>query len=72
MEFMRRTAENYERYFVPRIGAPIAADLMKTADIHSGEHVLDAACGTGVVTRLAAERVGPSGTVAGLDPNPAM
>lgn len=71
-EFMRRTAENYERYFVPSIGAPVAADLITAAHVRSGERVLDAACGTGAVTKLAAERVAPDGTVAGLDPNPAM
>ncbi|HXW05955.1 MAG TPA: methyltransferase domain-containing protein [Vicinamibacterales bacterium] len=71
-EFMRRTAENYERYFVPSIGAPVAADLMKAASLRPGERVLDAACGTGVVTKLAAEQIAPDGTVAGLDLNPAM
>jgi SAM-dependent methyltransferase len=34
--------------------------------------VLDVACGTGVIARLAAERVGGDGAVAGLDLNPAM
>jgi ubiquinone/menaquinone biosynthesis C-methylase UbiE len=71
-EFLRRTAENYERYFVPSIGAPVAAQLIKAADLRPGERVLDAACGTGVVTKLAAAWVARSGTVAGLDPNPAM
>lgn len=64
--------ENYERYFVPVIGAPLAADLVDTAALRPGERVLDVACGTGVVARLAAERVGTTGTVAGLDLNPGM
>lgn len=65
-------AENYERYFVPSIGAPVAADLIEVAAIRPGERVLDVACGTGVVTRMVAERVGEDGTVAGLDVNPGM
>lgn len=64
--------ENYERYFVPSIGAPLAEDLVKIAALKPGERVLDVACGTGVVTRLAAQRVGSSGSVAGLDVNPGM
>jgi ubiquinone/menaquinone biosynthesis C-methylase UbiE len=65
-------AENYERYFVPVIGAPLAADLVDLAAFRPGERVVDVACGTGVVTRLAAERVGVAGTVAGVDINPDM
>jgi ubiquinone/menaquinone biosynthesis C-methylase UbiE len=64
--------ENYERYFVPVIGGPFATDLVADASLSPGERVLDVACGTGVVARLAAERVGPSGSVAGLDINPGM
>jgi ubiquinone/menaquinone biosynthesis C-methylase UbiE len=64
-------AANYERYFVPAIGAPLARDLVELAQLRPGEHVVDVACGTGIVTRLAAERV-DGGTVAGVDINPAM
>ncbi|MEX2284948.1 MAG: methyltransferase domain-containing protein [Gemmatimonadota bacterium] len=65
-------AENYEKYFVPVIGGPFAADLVQDAALQPGERVLDVACGTGVVARLAAERVGPAGSVSALDVNPAM
>jgi len=68
----RSPPENYERYFVPAIGAPVAEDLVERAALRSGERVLDVACGTGVVARLAAGRVGPDGAVAGLDVNPGM
>jgi ubiquinone/menaquinone biosynthesis C-methylase UbiE len=64
-------AANYERYFVPTIGAPLAHALIERAQLRPGEQVLDVACGTGVVTRLAAERVGDS-AVAGVDVNPGM
>lgn len=65
-------AEHYESDFVPMIGGPVASDLVEGAALRKGERVLDVACGTGVVARLAAQRVGERGRVAGLDINPAM
>jgi ubiquinone/menaquinone biosynthesis C-methylase UbiE len=65
-------ADNYARYFVPTIGLPFATALLNATELHRGERILDVACGTGVVTRLSAEQVGPDGAVAALDINPAM
>src|SRR5262245_9117470 len=62
----------YERYMVPTLFTPWATDLVERLPLHSGEHVLDVACGTGIVARLAAPRVSPGGTVSGLDLNPGM
>src|SRR5262245_20768096 len=40
--------------------------------VSAGERVLDVGCGSGVVTRDIARRVGPGGRVVGLDPSPAL
>src|SRR5262249_6206657 len=64
--------EMYERYLVPATFAPLASLLIELAAIQPGERVLDVACGTGVVARLAAQNVGPTGQVVGFDLNPAM
>ena len=65
-------AEVYERQLVPAMFAPWAPRLIELAEVRPGERVLDVACGTGVVTRLAAERAGRAGRVVGLDVNAAM
>jgi ubiquinone/menaquinone biosynthesis C-methylase UbiE len=64
-------AELYQRYLVPAITTKWAEDLIDRAQLRSGEAVLDIACGTGVVARLAAKRVS-GGKVTGLDLNPGM
>jgi ubiquinone/menaquinone biosynthesis C-methylase UbiE len=70
---IRDTApEAYERYFVPTIFIPWTEDLLARAALQPGERVLDVACGTGIVARRAAQQVGSTGTVVGVDLNPEM
>jgi ubiquinone/menaquinone biosynthesis C-methylase UbiE len=65
--FSGTAAENYQRYFVPTIATAVSEELLRTADLKTGERVVDIACGTGLIARLAAERVGPTGSVTGVD-----
>lgn len=65
-------AEAYESVFVPALFEPWARMLVDAAGVGPGDRVLDVACGTGVVARLAADRVAVGGSVVGLDRNPAM
>lgn len=64
--------ELYERYLVPAMTSMWAVDLIDRTGLRTRESVLDVACGTGVVARVAAQRVGSTGCVAGLDLNPDM
>ncbi len=64
--------EAYQRYGVPALGTVKAQDLVALAALQAGEHVLNVACGTGVVTRHAAQAVGTTGKVIGLDINEGM
>lgn len=45
----------------------LAVELVHRAHLQRGWSLLDLACGTGFVTFLAAEKVGASGAVAGVD-----
>lgn len=65
-------AELYERYLVPVVTLQWAVDLVARVDVRRGDRLLDVACGTGVVARVAAEHVGNGGRVVGLDLNSGM
>jgi ubiquinone/menaquinone biosynthesis C-methylase UbiE len=65
-------AETYDAQLVPALFAVWAPRLVNAAGVQVGDRVLDVACGTGVVAREAAARVGPGGEVTGLDLNPWM
>lgn len=65
-------ATAYEEVFVPALFREWAPRVVAASQLRPGQRVLDVACGTGVLAREAASRVGPTGSVAGLDVNPGM
>jgi SAM-dependent methyltransferase len=65
-------ATAYEETLVPALLRPWAEDLVAAAGPRPGQRVVDVACGTGIVARTAARRVGATGAVTGVDLNPAM
>lgn len=67
-----QAAEVYETKFVPALFGEWAEHLVAAADVHSGQAVIDVACGTGVVARAAADHVGQTGRVVGVDLNEGM
>ncbi len=65
-------AEVYEELMVPTIFQAWPKPVMDAANVEPGHRVLDVACGTGVLTRAVRDRVGPGGSVIGLDINEGM
>jgi len=65
-------ARAYEDLHVPALFKQWCPQVLDAAGIELGHRVLDVACGTGVLAREAAVRVGSSGYVAGVDPASGM
>lgn len=68
----RTVAETYEELFVPAVLQEWAYRVTEAARIQPGQSILDVACGTGVLARTVAKRVGQKGSVVGVDHNKAM
>jgi ubiquinone/menaquinone biosynthesis C-methylase UbiE len=68
----RFPAEVYDESFVPALFQAWTGVVADAAEIGPGQSVLDVACGTGVLACAVADLVGPSGSVAGLDPSDEM
>lgn len=66
-------AETYERFFVPALFRQWTTPLLDAARVDSDTaRLLDVACGTGVLARAAAERLGTARGIVGVDPNDGM
>ena len=68
----RSAAEIYDELFPPAIFNEWAPRVAELAGVGSGMRVLDVACGTGVLSLVAADLVKPDGSVVGLDLNAGM
>lgn len=64
--------EAYERYIVPAWMGEWAQVLVEIGGVKPGKHVLDVACGTGIVARKSAHLVGTIGKITALDADKRM
>jgi SAM-dependent methyltransferase len=64
--------EMYEQWLVRPLFRPFAEGIIQDLALTPGESVLDIACGTGIVARVAREQVGEDGRVVGVDISPDM
>ncbi len=64
--------EMYERWLANPLFRPWAELTLDEVKLSPGDRFLDIACGTGVVARVARERLGHSGYIAGIDISPDM
>src|SRR5262245_45372046 len=65
-------AQAYEELHVPALFRRWTKRVLDLAKVARGHRVLDVACGTGILAREAAARVGASGFVAAVDLAPGM
>ena len=65
-------ASVYDALFVPAVFGQWASKVADAAQARPGQRVLDVACGTGVLAREVASRIGSTGFIAGIDASPGM
>ena len=60
-------AQQYESFIAALVTKPHAEAMFEHVALYEGERVLDVACGTGIVTRVAVERSGDIASMVGAD-----
>jgi trans-aconitate methyltransferase len=68
----RNAPQLYERYTVPNLALPQTELMFAHVSLHAGDRVLDAACGTVIVTHVALQRWGILGEIVVVDLNAGM
>jgi SAM-dependent methyltransferase len=71
-QVVQSAAEIYEQFFLPALFAQWSGPVLQAAQVGPGQQVLDVACGTGILARMAVSHVKPNGRVVGLDVNEGM
>jgi ubiquinone/menaquinone biosynthesis C-methylase UbiE len=70
---LKKTATHYEQLMVPALFVSWSQRMLDEANIMPEDHILDVACGTGIVARNVLKRNGGNGvSITGIDPNPGM
>lgn len=69
---LEKAASSYHELMVPALFEQYGYLIIDEAKIEPTDRVLDIACGTGVVARIAASRLNGGDRVVGLDMNPGM
>ncbi len=64
--------EIYERVLVGPLFRPFAQEIIARLKVTPSDSLIDIACGTGIVARLAREALGPGPRIVGVDVAPAM
>lgn len=62
----------YEEQKIPAVFRPLALATLDALPIKENDKVLDVACGTGIVGREVMNKLGPNGSVTGVDLNEGM
>jgi len=62
----------YERWLVGPLFRPWAELTVEELGLSAGDRVIDIACGTGIVARMARQALGDAARVVGVDVSPAM